>query len=384
MEDKKMAGIIDKNGNERVRCEVCGAYKHQLSVHLKTHGMDVEEYKRQHPGAPTISEYASRRTSEAQKKAQRGTPAKTVQAAPIKPGSILSFGVANLAINNEADIGEGDRKHIPIHDPEFDLDPDMVEILALGIEQGDNVMIIGPTGCGKTAGTKELACLLSQPVRRVNLHGDVRASDFVGEKVVDVDPVTSQAVVVWKDGVLPEAMRKGYWMLLDEVDAGSPGILFVLQAVLDSGMLVLTGNGGEVIHPHPNFRIVTTANTNGQGDDTGMYTAGTQVLNEAFLDRFGTVISQGYLPEDKEAKVVARKAKITISLAKKMVECAKMVRAGLDNEECRCTLSTRRLIAWAQKADKLGTTKAAQVTIINKLNNEDADFVKGIIQRVIG
>ncbi len=86
----------------------------------------------------------------------------------------------------------------------------------------------------------------------------------------------------------------------------------------------------------------------------------------------------------KEAKVVARKTGIDLGLAKKMVEVAGYVRNGLKNDECYCTLSTRRLIAWARKIPALGTHKAAKIALLNKLSPEDQTYVNGIIQRVIG
>jgi len=392
-----MAGTFkthDKNGNEMVRCEVCGRYYHQLSVHLaKKHKMSVEEYKRQYPGCPTISAWASQQVSEAQKKAQRGQHTQTETHANVVPnitanindweGTELDFGAAKLTVKRTAEMSDRDRGFIPEHDPNYHVDGELAEMLALGVEQGDNVMMVGPTGCGKTTLAEELAALINQPARRANLHGDVRSSDFVGEKVVEVDPETSQSVITWKDGILPEAMRNGYWLLLDEVDAAPPQILFVLQAVLDSGKLILTSNHGEVVEPHPDFRIITTANTTGRGDDTGLY-AGTNVLNEAFLDRFGTVIQHNYLPPKVEAGVVSKKTGVEIAAAQRCVEVARLVRNGFDNEECYCTLSTRRLISWAKKIKALGAQKAAKVAVLNKLNREDADYVAGVIQRIFG
>jgi len=384
---------VDKDGNKKIMCEVCGRYFHQLSVHLsKKHGMSVDEYKQQYDGAPTISEWASQQVSDAQKKAQRNVfrPREVVQNMVSTEtdnkdwaGKRLAFGAANLVIRNIAELSETEQKFVPAHDANYHVDGELAEQLALGIEQGDNVMMIGPTGCGKTTLAQEIATLITQPVRRANLHGDVRSSDFVGEKVVEIDPATGESVIVWKDGILPEAMRNGYWLLLDEVDAAPPQILFVLQAVLDSGKLILTANHGEVVDPDPNFRIITTANTTGRGDDSGLY-AGTNILNEAFLDRFGTVIKHSYMPEKVEAKVIERKTGVDANTAAKMVEVAVFVRNGFDNEECYCTLSTRKLIGWGRKVAAIGIHKAAQVAVLNKLNREDAEYVGGIIQRVFG
>jgi len=386
---------IDKNGNVKIECKECGRYYHQLSVHLKSaHGIDVAEYNLRHPGEPTISEYASQRVSQAQKGVKRTKVATDLIQQPevqdgangdhngFNPDAPLQIGPASLYVRK--DVTEADKKYIPDHDENYQLDMDVFTVLAVGIEEGDNTLVHGPTGCGKSAAFLELASILNQPVRRVNLNGDIRAADFTGEKVLDVDE-NGNSVVVWKDGVLPEAMRKGYWLLLDEMDAAQPHILFVLQAVLErGGKLTLTGNNGEVIEPHPNFRVVATANTIGRGDDTGLYT-GTNVLNEAYLDRFVVVLKADYVEKSIEIKIVKSKTGADHSMAQKMVEVAQAIRGAFEQEQCYCTCSTRRLIEWAGKAIKLNNIRlAARITILDRMSKDDAMFVDGVIQRIMG
>lgn len=396
----------DKAHNPRVKCLECDSnkkawYGHQLAPHLKSaHDMTVEQYQSRFPEAPLISELTKKALAEARSKIKSpGIPAAKEEKPKMAEEPVYFFGKATVKGRIPDSLTEEDKKLIPVHDPNFVLDDKVLELLAMAIQHNDNVMIVGPTGSGKSALVKELAALLDQPLRRVNLHGDVRSADFVGEKVVEVDEQSGQAVVMWRDGVLPDAMINGHWLLLDELDAMPPSIAFVLQAVLENNgprQLVLTADNGRVVQANERFRIIATANTLGKGDDSGLYT-GTNVMNEAFLDRFGTVINHYYLEQDKERQLLVEKTDIEPSQAKFMVEVATFVRRGLDKEECACTFSTRRLLNWAQKTvalrgdkskpEKAGESahwRAAEITVLNKLGEDDRKYVEGIIQRVMG
>jgi len=396
-------------GDGKVECLECGKRFEQLSTHLGlVHGMSTEQYREKHPGAETIGVAASKKGSVGQKgrwsRARRQkekervakvmaakTDAQTAQAAdPSLPkdeaedlfGTELEFGPVKIRIR--ADLSERDRAFVPEHDPHYEFDDESLQALALGLANDDNVLIVGPTGCGKSSGALELLSILNWPTIRVNLNGDFRAADFLGEKVLDVDPETGQSIVTWKDGIAPTAATRGYALLLDEIDAAPPEILFALQALLEQNRrLVLTGDGGRVVRIAPTFRIIATANTLGRGDDTGLYT-GTNVLNEAFLDRFGIVIQQGYPVGSKEIGILVAKTGIERSKAEKMVEVATTVRLGYANEDCGCTFSLRRLLSWAEKSGQLGTRRASEIAVLNKLGPDDRKFVAGVLQRHFG
>ncbi len=376
---------IDSKGREKVDCKLCGGWYHRLDVHLKKkHNTSVDPYTKQFPGAPTISpaakEAASKGASRKDNKAKAVKEAKTL-AAPVD--GTFRIGVAQIEMRK--DLPVADSVHVPDHDPYFAIgrvEKDRWEYLALGIQTGENVLIVGPTGCGKSAAVGQLASACNQPLRRINLHGEVRVSDFVGDKTVEVDPETNQAVVTWQDGILPDAMRHGHWLLLDELDAAPAHVLFVLQAVLEKGMrLVLSANGGEVVKAHPNFRLIATANTLGRGDDSGLY-AGTNVLNEAFLDRFGIVIRSSYPATNTERDILVDRSGIGALDAQTMVKIAHDVRRALEMETVYCTFSTRRLITWAMAAVRLGDVKKALgIAVTNRLSDQDAKFITGLVNR---
>lgn len=369
------------NTEPKVECRECGKSFHHVIAHAsKEHKLSKSEYQRKYPGAPLMSAFAEEQLAAGRLKVHE-TPAPPVR-------DPFRVGVAALEVIEEDELEEEDRPWVPKHDENWHLgtrERDQWEALALELEMGGNAMIVGPTGCGKSCSVLELASIVGQPVRRMNLHGDIRASHFVGEKLIDIDHETGQSQVVWRDGLFTQAWRRGHWILLDEIDFGPPPILAVIQAALENGgRLVLPENGGEVIDRHPRTRVIATANTLGKGDESGLY-AGTTILNEAFLDRFGTVIEADYPLAPEEKKIVIAKSGVEPACAEMMVECAIKVREAFAKETAFCTLSTRRLIAWAQKTRRFRDwEKAAHVTVLNKLGPDDRKFVKGVLERVFG
>lgn len=386
---------FDNQGREKVRCEICGCYFHRLDVHLSTqHDTNVAEYNRDHPGCPTISGSAKKRASKGQLKGGTFDPIANVPVAaastpPIEDIEItegsFKVGVAQLA--QRTGLEPHDLPYVPQHDAGFifgKTEMENWEDIAIGIEDKEPIYIAGPTGCGKTAGVMELGAALNQPVRRIQLNRDFKVGEFVGRGTLETDE-QGNTVTGWKDGVLTEAMRNGWWLLLDEMDQAHPDVLMKLQAILEGAPLVLTENFGEVVNPHEDFRIIATANTMGRGDETGLY-AGAKVMNEATLDRFGVVLRADCPERGTEEIIVKGRSGIDHNTARKMVTVAHKVREALEKEECCCTFSTRRLIAWASKTVRYNgdARRAAKTAILNKLETEDAQFVNELIQRYFG
>jgi len=405
---------FDSAGREKIECKECGLWYHRLDVHIsKKHGLNVDAYLKRHPGSPTISKAASGAASEAAKEksssfraphshyapgvdVSASIPSTSVAAAATAltaavvatDPTLFRIGVARLHLRT--DLGDYDKQFVPAFDPHFSIgrvEKERWEYVGIGVQDRENVFIFGPTGCGKSESVMQLAAALNQPVRRINLHGEIRSSDFLGEKTVEVDAATGQAVVAWKDGILPDAMRRGHWLVLDELDAAPAHVLFVLQAVLEKrarARLVLPGNGGEVVEAHEHFRIIATGNTIGRGDESGLYT-GTNMLNEAFLDRFGIIVQADYPMPATERDILVGRTGVNADDAVRMVSVAVDVRKALAAETVYCTFSTRRLITWAAMTVRLGDVKrAAVIAVTNRLSAEDAKFIAGLVQRYWG
>lgn len=235
---------------------------------------------------------------------------------------------------------------------QFQVD-NLRDVLAfLANSNGDGLFLSGPTGCGKTSLILETAARLNWPVRRVNGHARLELHDLVGS--MSLAPAEGGgAVTQFAHGPLALAMKEGSIFILDEIDLVDPSIAASLNAILEGNPLVITENGGEVIHPHPNFRFIATGNTTGMGDDTGSY-SGTVQQNLAYLDRFW-IIQVSYPEEAVEKKILEAYFGETLNpqIRTNMVRLANEVRkqfigTGREGASLSITFSTRTLIRWGQ------------------------------------
>ncbi len=388
---------LDDKGREKIQCLICGNWYHRVDVHVKKkHAMTAEDYVAKYPGAPTISDTAVKLgwPGTGAKRPARTGPKKSKAAKKLlkktkSTKDSFRLGVATLGMRGE--LEEAEKPLVPVHDDDWSVDDVVMRLwedIAIGIEDNEPVYVGGPTGCGKSAGINELAAVINQPVLRVNLNRDFKVSQFVGRTDLKLDENGNQ-FTEFKYGVLPQAIKNGWWLLLDEIDQAHPDVLMALQAVLEGQPLVLTENFGEIVDPKAddrskNFRILATANTFGKGDDTGLYN-GAKIMNEATLDRFGVTVKATYPQKNSEAKILQKKAGIEADVALKMVTIAHKIREAFLKEECSCTFSTRRLIMWAKKYSRYNDIRrAAEISVLNKLDDDDARLLTDLIQRHFG
>jgi len=261
------------------------------------------------------------------------------------------------------------------------VDMPWMKILDDALEHNDRILLVGHCGVGKTSSVEQLAARENRALRRVNLNGQTTISDLVGQWIA------KDGETVWVDGILPQAMKNGHWLILDEIDFAQPEVLAVLHPVLeDCGYLVLQEKDGEIVRPERGFRVVGTANSIGaDADDRGLY-QGTGVMNEAFLDRWSTVVKVKWPPQEIEATILMKRVPgLPASVAALIVRVANEVRASFDKRDVFTTFSPRKCLQWADKSLRYGNLgDAAKVTILNKLADEDRKVVGGIIQRWTG
>lgn len=234
----------------------------------------------------------------------------------------------------------------------------------------------GPKGSGKTTLTQQICARINMPWIRVNCKEDMESAALFGS--IKYDPVHG---MTWVDGPAAELARNGGCLCVDEVSRAPSGINASMMAMTEKGSNIYLadkpGSSDEkFIKPHEWFRIAFTDNTELQGDTTGKY-VGTNVQDEAFIDRIGTTIRLGYLAPAHEVAIITGKVKdIDNPTAQKMVQLAKMIRESYDSGNIGYTMSPRGLLEWADKiAFWQDEGKAFKLAFYNKLTTTDQAVV---------
>lgn len=288
----------------------------------------------------------------------------------VTEDSKIKLGTLELEINQRQDM-----PFVPHSSPIIGNIYEL-ETIALGIRDNLPVLVIGDTGTGKTSFIRYLANKTNNGFRRLNLNGSTTADELVGHYVVD-DKATGMR---WVKGVLYEAMEQGHWLLLDELNAGLPEVLFVLQSVLDDDkMLVVPEHEGEIIRPHADFRIFATMNPS-------MEYAGTRDLNKALLSRFPIVIQTHYPDAVHEIEIIkSHVSGIDDKDLNTMVRIAEDIRKGKKENSLSFICSTRELINWAKLTNSIGLKAAAELALLNKCELEsDRKGVEDIFKMLFG
>ena len=201
------------------------------------------------------------------------------------------------------------------------------------------IFVTGLSGNGKTSMIREVCAKLKRDMVRVNITVETDEDDLLGGfRLVNGE-------TVWQDGPLVVAMKTGAVALIDEVDLASHKIM-CLQPIME-GQPIYLKKINEIVHPAEGFNIVATANTKGKGSADGRF-MGTNILNEAFLDRFSATFYQEYPSTSQEEKILKKQfAKYEISeddFVSKLVKWADVIRRSFKEGAVDDIVTTRRLI----------------------------------------
>jgi hypothetical protein len=235
--------------------------------------------------------------------------------------------------NTESLIPKKDSNFVP-----FGNYSDLENIIKSGIFYP--AYISGPTGNGKSTMVEQICAKHKKPLIRVNLNMMTDEEQLIGSKTLENGNV--QIV----EGPVLIAMRNGTSLLLDEIDAGSANTLLCLQPILE-GKPYYFKLKNEMIVPKEGFNVFATANTKGKGSDDGRY-IGTNVLNEAFLERFAVTFEQEYPTAKVEVKIIKNLMEtyscVNEVFAETLVKWAEAIRRTFEDGGVDETITTRRMI----------------------------------------
>jgi len=200
--------------------------------------------------------------------------------------------------------------------------------------------ISGPTGNGKSTMVEQICAKHKKPLIRINLNMMTDEEQLIGSKTL----INGDVQIV--EGPVLIAMRLGLTLLLDEIDAGAANTLLCLQPILE-GKPYYFKLKNEMVVPAAGFNVLATANTKGKGSDDGRY-IGTNILNEAFLERFAVTFEQEYPSAKIEIKIIKNLMNtyqcVNDEFAETLVKWAEAIRRTFEDGGVDETITTRRMI----------------------------------------
>ena len=240
---------------------------------------------------------------------------------------------------------------------------DVKKIISSGIFYP--VFITGMSGNGKTFGVEQACAQLKRELIRVNITIETDEDDLIGGfRLINGE-------TVWHNGPVIEALERGAVLLLDEIDLASNKIL-CLQSILE-GKGVFLKKTGRYVKPTAGFTIVATANTKGKGSDDGRF-IGTNVLNEAFLERFALTFEQDYPAPKTEQKILqklsAKLGCLDEEFCEKLASWADIIRKTFKEGGVDEVISTRRLSHIIRAYSIFGKRMKAIQVCVNRFDDE--------------
>ena len=221
--------------------------------------------------------------------------------------------------------------------------------------------ITGMSGNGKTFGVEQACAALGRELIRVNITVETDEDDLIGGfRLVNGE-------TVWHNGPVIEALERGAVLLLDEIDLASNKIL-CLQSILE-GNGVFLKKIGRFVRPKSGFNVIATANTKGKGSDDGRF-IGTNVLNEAFLERFPVTFEQEYPTVSIENKILKQSGLDDDTFCKRLVDWADIIRKTFNDGGIDELISTRRLVHIVNAYKIFGSKEKAIEVCVNRFDEE--------------
>jgi len=269
-----------------------------------------------------------------------------------QPAQVLEFRQPKLIDESDSAVPEKYKDYVP-----FGFYKDMKNVISS--KAFYPVFVTGLSGNGKTLMVEQVCAELGRECIRVNISVETDESDLLG------GPTLVNGNVVNRDGPVLIAMKRGAVLLIDEVDRGS-NKLMCLQGIME-GKPHYNKKSGELVHPKAGFNIVATANTKGRGSDEGKYLS--QILDDAFLERFPITVEQEY-PDAKTEKKILSPLIADQSFVDNLVQWADVVRKSYDEGATDEIISTRRLVHIAKAFGIFKDRMKAIELCVNRFDTE--------------
>ena len=239
------------------------------------------------------------------------------------------------------------------------------------------MFITGLSGNGKTLMVQETCARLKREYVRANITIETDEDDLIGGfRLLNGE-------TVWHDGPVITAMKRGAVLLLDEIDLASNKIM-CLQPILE-GSSIYIKKIGKWVHPKQGFTVIATANTKGQGSDDGRF-IGTNVLNEAFLERFPITLEQSYPTVKMEEKILtnefAKSDKVESELVTNLVRWADVIRKTFMEGGCDEIISTRRLVHIVNAYNIFDNKMKAIELTVNRFDDETKESFLDLFTKI--
>lgn len=264
------------------------------------------------------------------------------------------------------DWDEDGLAHIPAIDESFVWDHSVAYPLLKAYALNKKVLIVGPTGCGKTEIVRQLAAHTNHPYLRINGRQDMESDTLLGK------PWVSGGEMHFELGELPKALKRGWMIAFDEPWKTPAGIQMALQRYYEKdGILQLDDMPGDLkektIVPDKRSRLVLCDNVVGTGDNMDKFGA-TLIQDSSTINRIDLVLRADYLNLTAEIGMLTGKYKwLPEEKAKKMVQMANLIRKGFEQSELSATISPRNLMSWAELSYNLKNyAEAFEYTMLNR------------------
>lgn len=240
------------------------------------------------------------------------------------------------------------------------------------------VFITGLSGNGKTFSVEQACAQSKREVIRVNFTVETDEDDLIGGfRLVNGETKFFKGPVI-------KAMEKGAVLLLDEIDLANPAKIMCLQSILE-GKGYFIKKTGEFISPAKGFTVVATGNTKGKGSEDGRF-IGTNVMNEAFLERFPITCEQDYPPVSTEKKILSKVfedlGQNDEEFVEKLVDWADIIRKTFYDGGVDEVISTRRLVHIAKAFSIFGDRMTAINMCINRFDEDTKQSFRDLYEKI--